>query len=313
MCPLAAIQQPYKNMVKQIQALISLIFFLFLAACTSHPNAVEATASPSASPLPPAISTATDTPQQAVALINGDFLSAESYELSLSLYKAALANNGIFLATDGIEQIVLDDLIARTLLAQAAREAGFTATNEIVEQCLQSAIDQAGGQSAYEEWLARYGFSDASFRSELSIEIEAAWMRNEIVNAVPTHADQVEARQILLIEEFQAQRLLGQLLDGTPFETVVINNDPQGLGYLGWFPRGFLLQLEVEDAAFALEIGDFSQIVSTDIGFHLIEILDRDENRELNPQARLELQRQAMAKWIADQRQQSEIEVFLPN
>ncbi len=299
-------------MIKQIR-IPFIILFLLLSACASQAEDIQATASPSASPLPPEISTPAAAPTEAVAIVNGEILSLESYELSLSLYNAALAQNGTFLATDEAEQAVLDDLIARSLLAQAAREAGFIITDEIVEQRLQSAIEQAGGQSAYEEWLSLYGFSDASFRSELSIEIEAAWMRNEIVNAVPTHAEQVEARQILLAEEFQAQRLLGQLLDGTPFETVVINNDPQGLGYLGWFPRGFLLQVEVEEAAFALEIGEFSQIVATEIGFHLIEVLDRNDNRELDPQSRFELQRQAIAKWLTDQRQQSEIEVLLPH
>jgi len=247
-----------------------------------------------------------------VALVNGEAVSAESYDLSLSLYMMALTENGTFLATEGIEQIVLDDLIARTMLAQGAREAGFTATDQIVNQRLQAAIEKAGGQSAYEAWLARYAFTDASFQSELRFEIEAAWMRNEIVTAVPTHAEQVEARQILLSEEFQAQRLLAQLQGGTPFETVVINNDPQGLGYLGWFPRGFLLQPEVEAAAFALQVGEFSPIVASEIGFHLIELLAKEANRELNPQARLELQRQALSQWVTDQRQQSEIEVLLP-
>jgi peptidyl-prolyl cis-trans isomerase C len=288
------------------------ILTLVLSACSASSQPTEAPSIPSASPL--ATETSIPTPEAApiVALVNGEAVSAESYELSLSLYMMALIENGTFLATEGIEQIVLDDLIARTMLAQGAREAGFTATDQIVNQRLLAAIEKAGGQNAYEAWLAQYAFTDASFQSELRFEIEAAWMRNEIVIAVPTHAEQVEARQILLSEEFQAQRLLAQLQGGTPFETVVINNDPQGLGYLGWFPRGFLLQLEVEAAAFALQVGEFSPIVASEIGFHLIELLARETNRELNPQARLELQRQALSQWVADQRQKSEIEVLLP-
>ena len=293
--------------------IILLLFLaLLLSACSASSELINPTSTASASPLAPEIATPTPEPAPIMALVNGEAISEESYSLSLSLYLEALNETGTFLATEGIEQIVLNDLIARSLLSQAARAAGFSATDEIVSQRLQAAIEKAGGPSAYEAWLARFAYTAASFESELRIEIEAAWMRNEIIIAVPTHAEQVEARQILLTEEFQAQRLLDQLQGGTPFETVVINNDPQGLGYLGWFPKGFLLQPEVEAAAFALQVGEFSQIIATEIGFHLIELLDRDANRELNPQARLELQRQALAQWVADQRQQSEIEVLLP-
>lgn len=291
---------------------LSILALLLLAACSQNADAPEATVISSAAPVEIEQSTATPLPDSPVAQVNGAPVSQASFEFSLALYQAALQENGTFLATIDIEQVVLDDLIARLLLAQAAREAGFEATPELVAERLQAAIEQAGGQADYEAWLQSYGFSSESFERELVFEIEAAWMRNEIVSAVPTHAEQVEARQILLSESFQAERLLGQLQGGTPFETVALNNDPQGLGYLGWFPRGYLLQAEVEEAAFALQPGDTSQIVESAIGYHLVEVLDRDENRELSPQARLELQRQSLAQWIADQRQQSDVQVLLP-
>lgn len=286
---------------------------LLLSACASQ----EATPTPTLAEVVPTTEATDDAPptqvsEDPVAVVDGEEISGASLAFSLALYEAALIENGTFLATEGIEQVVLEDLIARTLLAQAAREAGFSATDALVAERLQASIEKAGGQAAYEGWLAEYGLSADDFERELAIEIEAAWMRNELAEAVPTEAEQVEARQILLTEAFQAERLLGQLLDGTPFETVAINNDPQGLGYLGWFPRGYLLQAEVEEAAFALQPGEHSQIVESAIGFHLIEVLDRDASRELSPNARLELQRQALAAWIAKQRQQSDVQVLLP-
>ncbi len=103
-----------------------------------------------------------------------------------------------------------------------------------------------------------------------------------------------------------------QLQGGTPFEIIVVNNDPQRLGSLGWFPRGYLFQVEVEEAAFALQAGEFSEIVESEFGFHLIEVIDRDPERELSPQARLQLQMKALEDWLAQELQQSDIEVFLP-
>jgi parvulin-like peptidyl-prolyl isomerase len=244
--------------------------------------------------------------------VNGEAISIASYERSLALYQAAQAETGTLLASEHLEQIVLDDLIARLLLAQAAREAGFTADESLVTERLTTLVEEAGGQTALNDWMAANGYTPEAFEQDLALEIEAAWMRDEITNAVPTSAEQVEARQILLSDDFAAERLLGQLEGGASFETLVANNDPQRLGYLGWFPRGYLLQPEVEEAAFALQPGEYSQVVETEIGFHLIEVLERDPDRSLSPQARLALQIQALEDWLAERRAQSDIQVFLP-
>lgn len=230
----------------------------------------------------------------------------------MDLYQAAQTQTGTLLATDNVEQIVLDDLIDRMLLAQGARAAGFTVDDATVEERLNTVIEQAGGQASFDAWLTAQGFTPESFRQELKLEIEAGHMRSEIAAGVPSTAEQVEARQILLNDQFQAERLLGQLESGTSFETVVQNNDPQRLGTLGWFPRGYLLQPEVEEAAFALQPGEHSQVVQSALGFHLIEVIARDPARLLSPQALLALQLQAVQAWLQTQRAQSTIEIQNP-
>ena len=136
---------PNKRMSNPSKITLLLILTIVLSACGASSQPTDAPSIPSASPLATEISS-TPTPEIApsVALVNGEALSAESYELSLSLYMMAVIENGTFLATEGIEQIVIDDLIARTLLAQGAREAGFAATDQIVNQRLQAAIEKAG-------------------------------------------------------------------------------------------------------------------------------------------------------------------------
>lgn len=270
-------------------------------------------------PAQPTVSVNLPTPAQvvptqpsAVALVNGEAIPSNSFATHVAQYQAAQRETGTLLATDDVEQVVLDDLVDRLLLAQGARANGFVLDEATIDQRLSAVVEQAGGQAAFDGWLTEQGFTAESFRLELALEIEAGWMRAEITAAVPQTAEQVLARQILLNDSFQAERLLGQLQDGTPFEQVARNNDPQGLGNLGWFPRGYLLQPEVEEAAFALQPGEYSQVVQTSLGFHLIEVLDRDPNRPLSPQARLSLQLQALADWLEAQRAQSTIENLLP-
>jgi len=283
------------------------MFAIMLAACGQ--NSIP-TGGPSTE-LPTPIQVTPTTPPP-VAIVNGDEIPGDIYQIHLNQYYAAQADSGTLLASEGVEQIVLDDLIARQLLAQGARAGGFVLDEAAVDQRLSSVIDQAGGQEAFAAWLTAQGYTAEQFRRDLRVEIEAGWMRTQITDSVPTSAEQVEARQILLPESFQAERLLGQLEGGTPFEQVVANNDPQELGYLGWFPRGYLLQPKVEEAAFTLQPGEFSQVIETDLGFHLIEVLNRDPDRALSPQARLTLQMKALADWLEEQRAKSTIENLLP-
>lgn len=281
------------------------ILLTLLAACGAPAPA------PTATDLPDAI-VATPTVPGAAAIVNGDPIPHDLYNIHMQLYQAAQTQTGTLLATENMQQIVLNDMIDRQLLAQGARAQGFMLDEGTIDERLTAVVEQAGGPPVFDQWLTEQGYTAEQFRRDLALEIEAGWMRAQITDAVPFVAEQVLARQILLQDAFQAERLLGQLESGTSFEIVARNNDPQGLGYLGWFPRGYLLQPEVEEVAFALQPGQYSQVVQTSLGYHLIEVLEHSPDRPLTPQARLSLQLKALQDWLADQRAQAAIEILVP-
>lgn len=277
---------------------------LLLAACTPKSPTPQASL-----PVP---ETATATPQHNVALVNGEGILAESYNLNMRMFQEAQSETGTLLATQEAKQTVLDALVDRMLLAQAARTAGFVADDALLDERIASITEQAGGAEAFAGWLATFGLTEAQYRQELRLELEAAQQVAALSAAVPASAEQVEARQVLLPDQASAERLLAQLEGGASFESVVQNNDPRRLGTLGWFPRGYLLQPEVEDAAFALQPGQYSQVVESALGFHLIEVLAHEPARPLSPQAYRVLQSQAVAAWLAAQRANAAIELSLP-
>jgi peptidyl-prolyl cis-trans isomerase C len=252
------------------------------------------------------------TTEPLAATVNGEAITMADYQASLTRYTAAQEELGTLLATEEAQNTVLEDLINRLLLAQAARQAGYTADETAVNERLAALVEQLGGQPALDEWLSANGYSLESFLQDLALEMEAAWMREQITAAVPETAEQVLARQVLFTDSYQAERYYLQLQSGTSFDTVVANADPQGLGYLDWFPRGYLLQPELEEAAFALQPGEYSAIIETELGYHILQVLDRDPERPLSPDARLTLQMQALNEWLAWQRAESQIEMLLP-
>jgi peptidyl-prolyl cis-trans isomerase C len=248
-----------------------------------------------------------------VATVNGEGIRESSYETSLAQFQEAQAEFGNLLEEgETAETQVIDALIDRLLLSQAARQAGFTADENTLDARMHQLTEKAGGQDAMLAWMERYGYSITSFRTELALEIEAAWQRDQVTESVPKNAEQVKARQIFFYDAYMATRAHGQLAGGAAFETVAQANDPQNLGYLDWFPRGYLFFSELEEAAFSLSPGAFSEVIETEIGYHILLVLEYDPDRPLSSDARLTLQARALTDWLAQKRGESQIEVFLP-
>jgi peptidyl-prolyl cis-trans isomerase C len=259
-------------------------------------------------PAPP-----TPTPEPLAAVVNGEGIPLVVFEAELTQYKAALTAAGKPVPSDADQKkVVLDDLIDQVLLAQAAKEAGYTVTQEELKSRIDQLAANLGSASALAEWEKQNGYDDQSFQISLAQSIAAAWQRDEIVSKVPTTADQVHARQIRVNTETEAQSIMAKLQSGVNFATLAFYYDRDTGGDLGWFPKGYLTVPEVEAAAFSLKVNEYSQIIQSKQGFHIVQVLEIDPNHPLSAEARLVLQKQALTKWMDDRRAQSKITVLVP-
>ncbi|MEM7532019.1 MAG: peptidylprolyl isomerase [Chloroflexota bacterium] len=116
--------------------------------------------------------------------------------------------------------------------------------------------------------------------------------------------------------ELEAEALAGavkQLLEsGSDFGEIAADySDDPGSGAnggdLGWFSRGVMVP-EFEEAAFSLPIGEISDPIQTQFGFHVIEVLERDENRPKEESTVDQERRQAYAEWIQERVLEAEVE-----
>lgn len=281
-----------------------------LATAPAVTDEPATTALPSDTPLPP---TPTPTPVPLALVVNGDGIPLAEYEAGMVQIAAAAQTVGEALTAEQQRQRVLDDLVDTALLARAARDAGYTVDDAALQAGLDEIVAGLGSQAAFDDWLSRMGYTAESFRSALRRSMEAAWQREQIVAAVPERAEQVHARQILVLTEAAARQVIQRLGQaGANFATLAFGYDLSTGGDLGWFPRGYLTQPAVEEAAFALQPGETSEIIATDFGYHILQVIARENDRPLDPEVRQALGRKALQAWLDEQRQSAQVEVLVP-
>lgn len=260
------------------------------------------------------------TPEEVIARVNGEAIGLAAFQTAIAqagslggtpVPTPEMANVGTLLATDEGKK-VLDDLVDQVLLAQAAAKAGFTVTDQVVQEHYNTLVTGLGSPQSLHDWMNRYGYSEESFRQDLKRSIAAAWMRDQILAGVSEAAEQVHARQILVYSAEKADEALAKLSSGTDFAQLAAAYDPLTKGDLGWFPRGYLTDPALEQAAFSLEPGKYSQVIQTASGYHILQVIERDPQRPLDPDARLRLQMKALQDWLTKERSQSEINILSP-
>jgi peptidyl-prolyl cis-trans isomerase C len=300
----------HKRPILQISFLLTIL--LMIPACSLPFLQPSATQTPS--PIPATATSAIPTPTmepQAVT-VNGKGISLADFQEELGRFQSAKKDLKQDITEQDARKQVLDDLVDQELLAQAAFAAGFT----LDDAGLQARIDQLeqnmGGASALTDWQTRNGYTPESFKRFLRRQAAAAWQRDQIIAAVPQTADQVHARQILVLDSSLADSIYQQLQSGKDFATLALYYDPRTGGELGWFPKGYLNVPEVENAAFSLQPGQYSQVIQTKFGYQIIQVIERDAQHSLTTDARDVLQHQALQQWLTDQRSKSEIVSLLP-
>jgi len=145
-------------------------------------------------------------------------------------------------------------------------------------------LTQAGFDESYRntiEQLAADGLSEAEWRQLYEGDLLRQRLLDEITADVPRTQEQAWARHILVSEESIAVSVRLRLDKGQDFAAVAAevstdtSNKDRG-GDLGWFGKGAMVP-EFETAAFTLPIGEISEPVKTQFGWHIIQVLARGE------------------------------------
>ena len=274
----------------------------------------------------PALRTPSPTPTAApelAAVVNGQPILLADYQKQVAQFEAALLDQGLDPESEEGRAVlaqmrlqVLDSMIEQALIEQAAAREGVAVSEEELEAAIRKNVEEAGGREAFEGWLRGVGLTYEEFREALRSQMLASAMFERVTASVPTTAEHVHARHILVATEEEAQAILARLRAGEDFATLarecsLDENTRESGGDLGFFPRGLLIAPEVEEAAFALSPGQISGVVHSQFGYHIVQVLEKDPDRPLAPEVRADLRERAFRRWLEEQWEGAAIERFV--
>ena len=277
-------------------------------------------AAASPTPVPPTEIPPTATPTEPMAaLVNNQPIFLADYEQVLQRYEQSLKDLGTAPGDDNPDYrtLVLDVLIEKELIAQAAAQRGIAIPPETVTAKLAELEDAAGEAGNFDAWLQANLWTREQFREALAAEMLTEAVVADVTATVPTTAEQVKARYLQVDDAALANDLLQQIQNGADFGALANQYSLDRItaesgGDLGFFARGSLLVTAVEDAAFALEPGEVSTVIE-DTGtdgvptYYLVQTLERDGERPLSTNMRYTMLQQAFEMWLDELWQAAEI------
>jgi parvulin-like peptidyl-prolyl isomerase len=286
-------------------------------AATPPPGEVGDPGTPAPPPTLTAVP-ATPTPSEPLAaLVNERPVFLAAFEQRLARYEQAQAGLGQAPAVQDYRAVVLNDLIERELIAQAAAAANIIVTPETVDAKLAELKAGVGDAANFQAWLDVNQMTEAEFRDELAAEMLIEQVVAHVTASVPRTAEQVHARYLQVNDAALAQSLLDQARAGADFAALAQANSLDRVtgdngGDLGWFARGKLLVPEVEAAAFALEINAVSEVIAVtgldgQATYYLVQVIEKDPQRPLTADERSILLQAAFEAWLAEQWSQATI------
>ena len=139
-----------------------------------------------------------------------------------------------------------------------------------------------GYQSRFEDVLTNMkeiGLSETQYRRLFETGLLRQKLMDVVTVDVPREEEQVWARHILVPDLETANQIIERLNNGEDFAELAreLSEDTGSAevgGDLGWFGKGRMVP-EFEEVAFDLEVGEVSEPVESQFGYHIIQTLGR--------------------------------------
>lgn len=237
--------------------------------------------------------------EDTLVVVNGDSILISEYEKSFKLLERSYTDlyGENFWSQDingkTVKQILKDEiintLIREKLIVKYVTDTGFAVEPEKVDQSYNEYMEMIKDDTDLNNFYTENGLDEEFFKGQIRSQYIAEEFRNMIVDEIKldesklneyydTYTVQVSASHILVEDRETAEQVLEKAKSGEDFAELAAEyskdpNSAENGGSLGYFPRGVMVP-EFEDVAFSMNIGELSDIVESQFGFHIIKVED---------------------------------------
>ena len=288
-----------------------------------------------------AISGCTKGEEGLVAKVDGEGITTEEFESDFEVYKkiyeqrlgegamSEVGEDGKTLE-ENLKNEVVQKLIMEKLVAKEAGKMNISVTDEEIEEQMSNYVDIMGGQEKFDEFLENNKISKEFFKENLRKELlfnkhrdtfmaETNITEKEAKKYFETNKDDlvvIKASHILVKTEEEGKKVLERLNSGEKFDVLAqeLSIDKASAvegGSLGYFTKGSMIS-EFEKAAFDLKVGEISDLIKTEVGYHIIYLEDRKDTFEaLKDDIMKLLKEQKYLEAIQSLRNNAKVKVYL--
>lgn len=174
--------------------------------------------------------------------------------------------------------------VLRELVTVKVLEDKYEVTDEMIEEEIELAKEQFGEN--FDMVLQQSGFESEedyadvlylSLLQEQALAEDIEITDEEIEQRYDRSKTEIDAQHILVADEETANEVKEKLDDGEDFGELAAEYSTDGSaqdeGKLGYFTAGSMVP-EFEDAAYNMEVGEISDPVESQYGFHIIKVND---------------------------------------
>ncbi|QUS36920.1 peptidylprolyl isomerase [Falsirhodobacter algicola] len=215
-------------------------------------------------------------------------------------------------------------VLRERLPAQYQQLPDDTLFSGVMEQLIQQQIlaDSAEGNLTPKDEIAMEIERQSYLASKALEEVAGAAVTDEALQAAydAQYADaepqtEYNASHILVPTEEEAKDIKKQLDDGADFAELAKEKSSDGAaqngGDLGWFGAGMMVQ-PFQDAVTSLEVGEVSDPVQTQFGWHVIKLNDTREAEkptldDVRDELTTQIQQEAVSKHLSEVTQNADI------
>ncbi|WP_079529325.1 peptidylprolyl isomerase [Halobacillus hunanensis] len=215
------------------------------------------------------------------------------------------------------------DQVLQQLVMEEVLAANYEVSDEAVNAELENLKEQYGDK--FQTVLQQAGFSDEeAFKEVIRLSLlqeqaaaeEVDISEEEMKQYYERMKTEVQASHILVSDEKTAKEVKQKLEDGEDFGTLASEYSKDGSakkgGKLGYFGPGKMAP-KFEDAAYGLEVGEISDPVKTQFGYHIIKVTDKRKVEDVKSyeEAKKEIKRTLVSQKVSQQQLQAKMDKLM--